>query len=778
MPNAISDALGTARQFTPKPDATYQGRYNDLRPSQVYAGQSSWSTLADNMARLNNALQSYAVSHEKYLESTGLEGAEALIKSKSPEEIEKLNTIDGAQIAGFVDMGSNPYFKAYAEKLRGNFLSAKIKQEYDDKYASIPAKSATEEAQRYAKFTNDRRDEILRNAPASNLLAFDKGYYENALVNNNNLVTTYNKKKNEEAIINTVSDITNELGQLTADAPLILAKDNHTFSERVQEIFNSTRLMGLPAQIREKLVKDWVKELVDTGVMPTERLNMMLDKIVIQTNMTGDTKVMSDIVDKKLLSEANLAQNMRYNQAQVEDWCKKYGDTKQAQKFIDETIAFQFTNPDEFRKRSVAIPAVLSRARQKENEDKALMRSYARSKLTGAGGSGAGGKTISDPDVISQAIGAWQSGMQFCGQYGSISNMKFEPAVFVDCMSNQIRYLASNGNYGLITKVMAMPQAKNIKSDLSTQFATSLAGVTLDSNGQVQYDQQTKDLINWINRDPSGVIATFGGTLATEAMTIAGLTRCTGSLDSAMQKYAVWNGYTSEQKADAKKPFSSVSFYDAEGVANLRGDSYDHKVDITNSPSRRSAWETLCAIYKMEGKGDEAAMNLAGSEIANNYVYYRHAEIPKGCYNELGTQADNYWFAVALDNECYLDDGTADNSIFINYDEVHETFMFESTVNHTIGGKATKKWYKPLSYFRLAAQEAARAEGKKQVETFVANDTSMTPEYANSHKETLESVLPTSPAFYNRVAEAGYEWAKNVKDKGLIDGTLSTLGFD
>ena len=38
MPNEISNALGTARQFTPKPDSLYQGRYKDmgyLRLTQV-----------------------------------------------------------------------------------------------------------------------------------------------------------------------------------------------------------------------------------------------------------------------------------------------------------------------------------------------------------------------------------------------------------------------------------------------------------------------------------------------------------------------------------------------------------------------------------------------------------------------------------------------------------------------------------------------------------------------------------------------------------------------
>ena len=115
MPTTISNAVGTARQFTPQPDSTYQGRYQNIQPERVFY-RGSDMTLGRNMARLTEAFNQWRVAHERTLDAVGLENAQRMINAETPADIEKLNTIDAAQTYGFVDDTANPYFRAYADK--------------------------------------------------------------------------------------------------------------------------------------------------------------------------------------------------------------------------------------------------------------------------------------------------------------------------------------------------------------------------------------------------------------------------------------------------------------------------------------------------------------------------------------------------------------------------------------------------------------------------------------------------------------------------------------
>ena len=71
MPTEISNAIGTARQFIPQPDGVYQGRYQGLGVSQGSSVQPKVVDVADNLAKLSDALQGYTVNHEKYLNAKG-----------------------------------------------------------------------------------------------------------------------------------------------------------------------------------------------------------------------------------------------------------------------------------------------------------------------------------------------------------------------------------------------------------------------------------------------------------------------------------------------------------------------------------------------------------------------------------------------------------------------------------------------------------------------------------------------------------------------------------
>ena len=759
MPNEISNALGTARQFTPKPDSLYQGRYKDMGVSQAYAGQSSWTTLADNMSKLNNALQSYAVAHEKFLDSTGLDKAQDLIKSKSPEDIEKLNLMDSAQTAGLVDVGSNPYFKAYAEKLRGNFLGARIKQDYDAEFADKPAKSAEDELKRFNKYVSDYRKGIVENAPPSNTVAFDRGFYENSLTNATNLVTSYNKKKNEEYVVNTMSEITNEMGDIINDAPQLLAADNHSFSDRVREIFNAGRLMGLPPQYRQKLADDFMKRLVETGAIPTERLNQMADAVIVQTDMAGNEKKLSDIVDMNTLAEANLSFNLKYDRTRMEKFVKDYGSSKQYNKFLQETEAMRYSNPREYRFRMSIAPQVEAEENKQiakaDRERRAFLSSINRKN----GGSGSSSKKIIDKEIMNSTINAWVNGNTYTPQYGTISNMKFDEPLFTSCVMNEMSYLASVGATTGITKLLSMPQVSSIKKDLVTQVNSSLASIHFDSQGNVAYDTNAENLVKWFQADPAGASFFYGGSTSNEAQVICGLITSTGSLDTAMNYYATWNTKSTDEK---KLALSNIQkYYDVDaayGAENLR-DGEKTAFTITADPSLNSTWRTLTAILRMRGMGEEDSQNEAGKMLAQNLFYFRGLLCPKAVLNELGTGNDPEFFAQAIDDLS----GYKEN-VLLSYDFESQMFLCKDL-------ETGQQSMRSLESMRQIAQNLAEQDGAKKAQAYAANNTSMTADDINNARNDVDDSNDANNAGFGEATPIPIDFG------GLVDKAKGFFGF-
>ena len=759
MPNEISNALGTARQFTPKPNSLYQGNYKDMGVSQAYAGQSSWTTLADNMSKLNNALQSYAVAHEKFLDSTGLDKAQDLIKSKSPEDIEKLNLMDSAQTAGLVDVGSNPYFKAYAEKLRGNFLGARIKQDYDAEFADKPAKSAEDELKRFNKYVSDYRKGIVENAPPSNTVAFDRGFYENSLTNATNLVTSYNKKKNEEYVVNTMSEITNEMGDIINDAPQLLAADNHSFSDRVREIFNAGRLMGLPPQYRQKLADDFMKRLVETGAIPTERLNQMADAVIVQTDMAGNEKKLSDIVDMNTLAEANLSFNLKYDRTRMEKFVKDYGSSKQYNKFLQETEAMRYSNPREYRFRMSIAPQVEAEENKQiakaDRERRAFLSSINRKN----GGSGSSSKKITDKEIMNSTINAWVNGNTYTPQYGTISNMKFDEPLFTSCVMNEMSYLASVGATTGITKLLSMPQVSSIKKDLVTQVNSSLASIHFDSQGNVAYDTNAENLVKWFQADPAGASFFYGGSTSNEAQVICGLITSTGSLDTAMNYYATWNTKSTDEK---KLALSNIQkYYDVDaayGAENLR-DGEKTGFTITADPSLNSTWRTLTAILRMRGMGEEDSQNEAGKMLAQNLFYFRGLLCPKAVLNELGTGNDPEFFAQAIDDLS----GYKEN-VLLSYDFESQMFLCKDL-------ETGQQSMRSLESMRQIAQNLAEQDGAKKAQAYAANNTSMTADDINNARNDVDDSNDANNAGFGEATPIPIDFG------GLVDEAKGFFGF-
>lgn len=699
MPTEISNAVGTARQFIPQPDGVYQGRYQGLGVSQGASAQPKVLDVAESMAKLSEALQGYTVNHEKYLNAKGEIEATDMINGMSAGAIEKLNAIDAAQLEGYADSAANPYFTAYAEKLRGTFLGARMKQDYDAKYAMEPAKSAEEELKRYSNFMNEWRDAHLKNSAPQNQLAFDRGFYENSMVNMGNLASAWNKKKNEEDVVVTMANMQSELGDVIKNS-VDLLKTNGAMTDRVQAIFNEGRLMGLPPQYRQKLLEDFTQEFIKTGHIPAKRLSQMLDKVIIQTSMDGSTIKAADLLDMQSIKTMASQYNRQFITQEKYDWVEKYRKMGEPgyKKAIAEITTLRDTDPEKALEFNGLLPELRSKIDHDTAEKKMQMRSYLKGGTGGSGGSSSTGGSsggLKDPEKIKKIIGAWASGDTVVDGV-AVNSYKFNTDVMYPIVWNELMYYAENNNPDAFFRLMDMKQLGDIKSSFAADLASKLASIKPSDDGGVNIggDPAMMGLVQMITSNVNNVEHSFGADVAKQARILKSLVDVSGDFDTGLRLYANYNNADPDVVSQNKELVEAqMNGYTIEGVRHLdsvyASGSYDTvRFDSNMNSDLRNEIVDLATAYTTCGYTPSDAVNKAGADVANNFQTYHWGAFPKAVYNNLGTPDDEGYFSHALEQLCYraAGDGNPADSVHIEYNRY--TQMFYATDWSNDGGHA------------------------------------------------------------------------------------------
>lgn len=728
MPTDISNALGTQRQFTPQPDSMYQGRYQGVRAGgAVAADVSREASLAANIERLNAALQGYAVSHERYLNDKGLMLAEDMINPMSEEDIKKLNVTDAAIQEGYVDSLSNPYFRAYAEKLRGGFLSTRAKQEYDEKYSMTPAKSMAEENARYNKFIADWRQDNLQGSSApTNITAFDKGFNENQIINMANLASDWNKKKHEEDIMVTMASTQSKLGSIIENSVELL-KENGAMTKAVQETFNEVRLMGLPPQYRIKLLNDFATQLIQTGHLDATRFEQMMDNVVVQSSMDGSTMTASDLLDMQTFKTYAVDYQRQFMDKWQYDTIDKFAKKGKAgiEEFFKAQAWVQQNDPDKAPIYAQMFPKVVS----KVNEYEAEKRAQARAMLSRGKNSNSSQMKLQN---TAGAVRAWLGGgMMYNNQ--PISSLSIDKEALYQVATPILFEFMQNGDVDNASRLMNMPQMGALRSDISADLTYKLDNIRLGADGTVpELDSSVQALLEFSAHNPSTVEHMFGSDVGRRAQILKTLYDLhNGDMSLTLTDFATYNGTDTDTKNGYRQQVSDLVreyAYTAEGVRYL-GEEEDNgstSVSIANNPELESSVTDLATIFCLQGLSPYNALNKAGAVVSNNYMIYHEGVFPKGITSNIADGMSELqsqiYFKRALDDCMYsVTDGYAEYAK-VRYDRNTQRFYItdERTGNYGKG-----RPYYDLGYVRQAALERWNKDmewfnngGKEQMETF------------------------------------------------------------
>ena len=527
MPTPISGALGTQRQFTPQPDAGYVGRYAGLSPASVTAATNRHEQLAANLAQLTSALSSYRVSHESYLDDSGNIEAQRMIQGESEESIRKLDAIDAAQQEGFADALSNPYFRAHAERLRGGFLSTVMKNAYDEKYAMTPARTAQEEVSRYNQFARDwQKANLSGDSAPVNRTSFAAGFNENQLVNMGSLMASWEKKNYENEVTTTMASVQSQLNDVIKNAPEML-KTNGLVTDRVQEIINNVRLMGLPAQYRQKLMQDFAEEFIKTGYIDGTRLAQMMERITVQTSFDGTEMKASNLLPMATLKQMAEEYHAQFHTQEKYDWVQRHIENQSLSEAMAEIAEWEHSDPVRARDYNRLIPEIKSGIEQKKREAERAMRQ--RQAAAGRTPSSGGGLKITDPQAADDLLSAWLGGGIMV--YGKpIKDYTIDKdALYGVAMPMLSRFIA-DGDIVQMHRLMDMPQMSALKSTISSALANTLASIMPSDDGGVNIgdNESVRTLLSAIQNNPAAIAGTFGGDLAREATLISTLSMTQG----------------------------------------------------------------------------------------------------------------------------------------------------------------------------------------------------------------------------------------------------------
>lgn len=711
MPTDVSNALGTARQFTPRPDSLYQGRYGGLSVQQATADISKSTELAENMNKLNAVVQGYLVQHEKYLDTKGLIVAQNYINGKSPEDIKTMDTIDAAQSAGILSSEDSKYFIAHAEKLRGTFLARQMKLDYDNEYAMNPSASLKEEQERFANYANKYKDSLFKsNSRPQNIAAFDMGFNENQLVNYTNLATDWNKKKYQDDITVTMASTQSKLGDIIQNSPELL-KVNGAMTQAVQEAFNETRLMGLPMSYRMKLLDDFATQIIQTGHLDGTRLEQMLDNVVVQTGLDGTKTIASSLLDMQTYKTYAAKFNEQFMTKQKEDAINSYVDKGKAgmDAYLADLEKMRIEDPDNAPAFANLYPQIKNGINQKEAERKAIAREKLKAQLEAQ-------KEAKKSNDLRGAIVTWcNKGTFYNGM--SISTIKIDKEELSAVALPLLQQFQEQGDFDKVTRLMSMPQMSAIRNDIAADITYKLDSILPASDGTVNVDSSTLALLQFYTNNPNSVEHMFGSEVAKRARMLNSLfTLHNGDMSLTLQDFATYNSAdkdTKEGYASQVRSLITSTGYTAEGVLHLsEDDNFDTvSVPIASNPDLEDAVADLATIFCVQGLSPYDALNKAGYVVSNNFTTYHGAIFPKGIAMDIAygmsEEQSEIYFRRSLADAIYGLTTTNGANVDVAYNRAMQVFTFSDPATYQttsvslseLRQKALDRWNRDMEWY-------------------------------------------------------------------------------
>lgn len=375
-----SNAVGTARQFTPQPQSTYQRQLltprlgNNIRERDV---QSAGMQLAQSLGVLQNAIEQYRIDYDTRQKDIAQKVVPILYGKEDHDTRLTIDSVALLNKAGIGGLQDNPYALALIDQLRGQEVAAEIHKRYDA-YASQERLKGTleDEIKSYDDFYNEHVHEYLSNINVNNKYAMDNGLYESRVVNTGKVASKFITEKEEEMSINRSEAISSFVSENTRNRWKWTEDEENTFISQVGNLLTTTQERDPTKnyQILDNMMKTIATNTGNYGL-----LSKLKDAVVYGNQKLGD---FIDIEKyKDLANESNKAHWMQRTR-DVYDKVSTAKDKRSLYEIVD-----GFDDPEDRQIASGFVGGQLSSIKAEERQKRAIELATARAQTKAAVGS-------------------------------------------------------------------------------------------------------------------------------------------------------------------------------------------------------------------------------------------------------------------------------------------------------------------------------------------------------------------------------------------------------
>nr|DAE27403.1 MAG TPA: hypothetical protein [virus sp. ctLGd4] len=702
MAKRIASAVGTEIQFMPQPDATYQERLTEVQGVRGTNPSSSSATMFASAAdNLNSNWLSFITDREKRMNEEGLTEANRLIASTTEEDRQKLNTLDMALTYGYGNNLDNPYFIAYSDKLRGQALGDSAKLAYTEEFGDSPARTPDEEVKRYDDFVQKYRQRFIDKGIIDNNVSFEQGFNDKNIESQQALMSNHVQRDIEDRISETFNNIKSELGQFVYDMPTM---DRATQVQKLQEIFNQSRLMGLNPTQRQTLVDNTVKQIITTGTIKDFKdfKANILDHISVQTRLDGTTQTMGDLVDPMELDTLNLAYRKAHMEKSKMDFTKKYGKDKDMNRVYTDVIKMGQSGNRSDRDEAEILTGMLPEIESIQNQHKA---DRARMTTAGAKGVQTAAKSQASATSARENIRAFMEddnpvkdgygssiGKPLVG--GKVVDSGTILSVFQD-YENQI--IKSDDDEDTkaqkLMKLYTYSGVSNVKEQLANSVLQTINSSTEDSVKTNGVPNSIIYLVKARNINHGQFAGAFGSKVDAAIGAIVNFSHASGEEDAdnaLVRGYANYCRIKDTSEQDKQNYMSQIRSIAAGGWSIGGMESWNSEgstaPDISwDNPQISETINDRALMYNLAYHDPQAALNSACNDVRDAYAYYHGAVFPKNCFNSgFSPESERAFAKQSLDALCYQyasNWGVSPEDINVSYDEASNTWSFSESAN-------------------------------------------------------------------------------------------------
>lgn len=603
MASITQNAVGTQRQFTRQPVATYQKSLRNLVDSQGIVKSGAGDRLYNAVTGLGSNIMKYASSEEDRARAKTVE-VEPLINAATEDDWKKLSAIELLNKYGKFQLADNPYAVAAIEQARGKYMSEKFSQQYQLTMAQDPVKDPEKERQRYQsekqKFLEDNKNESY------DVEQFYKGFWAS---NPQDLLDITNQKVAEKSkSLETMSRAT-----MQADMATYVRengdKNDDEFVSGIQEKINNSMLMSLQLSDRKTFMEGLLEESAKMNGSP-DRIKKCGD-IIITNNDDGTKPVrVKDVIDLntyiRMAGDTALARPNEWVNKQYETMlrCQSVAKLDEYWKGLSKE-AQDLLNPKYSQRRMSLVTQEEADKRAKIKENRKQLAANAKAQNA-------------DIALLRHLDG--KAAATYC-----------TPDQAYDAAMRKLEG-TQPGDAKTFAGVLYWSPNSRMRSEYKDAFQNAILGSSASEMGDSSNPQSVVNAIALYEYNPALFAANFGKDLASNIQAIRALSDFKGSPEAGFQFFCEGrdNMSRSEQLKQDAEDFASKAMSSGDNVDLLDA---DNPSTTSSAPISSDAFSnvssTALKYLRACTQDDDAAKYLLNTMLSKNYCVYNGNPLPK-----------------------------------------------------------------------------------------------------------------------------------------------------